>query len=302
VPVEVADGEKLGEMQPLERQRALAAAMSAASALELIVDDAIVLHDSNKLTVRLLPCDVLAQVAPAADQVAQFEVELAQRLAETGSPVAALEPRVEPRAYERDGFVVTLWTYYPPLTPRNVLPGDYANALERLHSGMRKVDVRTPHFTDRVAEAQHLVGRGDLTPGLADADRELLIGTLRSLRQAIADRGAAEQLLHGEPHPGNVLSTKTGLLFIDLETCCRGPVEFDLAHVPEDVSEHYADADVELLGECRVLVLAMVAAWRWDLGDQYPDGQRAGRELLRALREGPPWPSLDVVMRRPDGP
>jgi hypothetical protein len=88
-----------------------------------------------------------------------------------------------------------------------------------------------PHFTDRVAAAQQLVESSDLTPELADADRELPISTLRSRRQAIGDRGAAEQLLHGEPDPGNVLSTRTGLLF--------------------------------------------------------------------ALREGPPWPALDVVMRRP---
>ena len=144
-------------MQPSEIQRALAAAMSTASALGLIVDDAIVLHNSNKVAVRLLPCDVLARVAPAANQVAQFEVELAQRLAETESPVAALEPRVEPRVYERDGFVVTLWTYYKPVTSREVSPADYANALERLHAGMRKLDVRTPHFTDRVEAAQQLV-------------------------------------------------------------------------------------------------------------------------------------------------
>ena len=284
-------------MQASEVPRAVAAAMSTASALDLTVDDAIVLHDSNKLALRLLPCDVLARVAPVAHQVAQFEVELAQRLAETESPVAALEPRVEPRVYERDGFVVTLWTYYEPLTPREVSPADYANALERLHAGMRKLDVTTPHFTDRVAEAQQLVASRDHTPALADADRELLSNTLRSLRRAIGDRGAAEQLLHGEPHPGNVLSTKNGPLFIDLETCCRGPVEFDLAHVPEEVSERYPDADQELLGECRILVLAMVAAWRWDPGDQFPNGQRAARELLNALREGPPYPALDAVMR-----
>jgi Phosphotransferase enzyme family len=300
--VEAGSGEKMSWMQPPEFQRALAAARSTVSALDLTVDDAIVLHDSNKLSVRLLPCDVLARVAPIAHQVAQFEVELAQRLAETGSPVAALEPRVEPRVYERDGFAVTLWTYYRPVTPREVSPADYANALERLHASMRQLDVRTPHFTDRVEEAQQLVESSDLTPELADADRELLISTLRSQRQAIGARGAAEQLLHGEPHPGNVLGTKTGLLFIDLETCCRGPVEFDLAHVPEDVSERYAGADEELLSACRVLVLAMVAAWRWDPGDQFPNGQRAARALLSALREGPPWPALDVVMRRPDGP
>jgi aminoglycoside phosphotransferase (APT) family kinase protein len=271
--------------------------MSTASALGLAVDDAIVLHDSNKLTVRLLPCDVVARIAPTAHQVARFEIGLAQRLAESQSPVAVPDPRAEPRVYERDGFVVTLWTYYQPAISGEVSPAGYANALERLHSGMRKLDLRTPHFTDRVEEAQHLVQTTHLTPDLADADRMLLITTLRSRRQAIAGRGAAEQLLHGEPHPGNVLSTKSGLLFIDFETCCRGPVEFDLAHVPEDVSERYAGADQDLLSQCRVLVLAMVAAWRWDLGDQFPDRQRAAHALLSALREGPPWPPLDVVMR-----
>jgi len=109
-------------------------------------------------------------------------------------------------------------------------------------------------------------------------------------------------LLHGEPHAGNVLSTKNGLLFIDLETCCRGPVEFDLAHVPEQVSVIYPGADRELLAECRILVLAMVAAWRWSPGDQFPNGQRAARQLVSALREGPPVPALDVVMDRPDDP
>src|SRR5215475_612294 len=276
--------------------------MSIASALGLRVDDVIVLHDSNKLTARLLPCDIVARVAPLAHQMAQFEIEVARRLAETQSPVAALDPRATPRVYERDGFAVTLWTYYQTAPPREVSPADYANALERLHAGLRQLDVRTPHFTDRVEEAQCLVESSNLTPDLADADRRLLITTLRSRRRAIVDRGAAEQLLHGEPHPGNVLSTTSGLLFIDFETCCRGPVEFDLAHVPEDVSEHYADADQDLLSQCRALVLAMVAAWRWDPSDQFPDRQRAARALLSALRMGPPWPPLDVVMRRLNGP
>src|ERR1700733_4475274 len=188
-------------MQPCEIQRALAAAMSTASALGLAVDDAIVLNDSNKLTVRLLPCDVVARVAPIAQQVARFEIGLAQRLAESGSPVAVPDPRAEPRVYERDGFVVTLWTYYQPAMSGEVSPADYANALERLHSGMRKLDLRTPHFTDRVEEAQHLVETTHLTPDLAAAARNFLITTQRSRRQAIVDRPAAEQLLPGEPHP-----------------------------------------------------------------------------------------------------
>ena len=277
-------------------RRAVAAAMSTASALDLAVGDAIVLHNSNKLAVRLLPCDVFARVAHAGREVARFEVELAQRLAEVGCPVAPLEPRVEPLVYTRDGFQVTLWIYYEPVTP-HVSPADYARALERLHAGMRTLDIACPHFTDRVVQAEQLVASCD-DPLLGDVDRELLSTTLRNRRRSIVDHGAVEQLLHGEPHPGNVLRTRNGLRFIDLETCCRGPVEFDLAHVPEQVSERYSGADQQLLGECRCLVLAMVAAWRFEPGDQLPNGERAARELLRALHEGPPWPALDVVMRR----
>ena len=271
-------------MQASEAPRAIAAATSIALSRGLTVDEAIVLHDSNKLTLRLLPCDVLARVAPVADQVASFELELAQRLAESGCPVAALDPRVEPRVYERDDFVVTLWTYYETATPRGVSPADYATALERLHAGMRKLDGPAPHFTDRVDQAQHLVASRDRTPGLADADRALLGDTLRGLRRRISERGGDEQLLHGEPHPGNVLTTKTGLLFIDLETCCRGPVEFDLAHAPEEVGEHYPGVNQELLRECRILVLAMITTWRWDRGDQLPGGRQLGAEWLRHIR------------------
>src|SRR5689334_24589974 len=103
-------------MKPSELSRAVAAGMSTASALGLRVDDAVVLHDSNRIAVRLLPCDVLARVAHVSHQNgAAFELEIARQLAAAGSPVAALELRVEPRAWVHDGFVVTLWTYYEPV-------------------------------------------------------------------------------------------------------------------------------------------------------------------------------------------
>jgi len=262
---------------------AVAAAMSTGAALGLLVDDALVLHNSNKLALRLRPCDVFARVAHVGQEVAQMEVELAQLLAETESPVAALDPRVEPRVYQQDGFAITLWTFYES-SPDALSPLDYANALERLHVGMHTLDITTPHFTDRVEEAQQLVASRDLTPTLADADREYLSARLHTLRRTIGGWGAAEQLLHGEPHPGNVLSTNDGARFIDLETCCRGPVEFDLAHAPEDVSDLYPLADRELIRECRILVLAMVAAWRFDRNDEFPNGRQEGHDLLSALR------------------
>jgi len=202
----------------------MATATSLAGALNLRVNDVAVIHNSNKLALRLLPCDVFARVALEGQEVAALEVELAQRLAAIASPVAALEPRVEPRVYEGDGFAVTLWIYYEEVTPDQVSPAEYADALHRLHAGMRSVEIATPHFMERAAQAERLVTNRDETPALAEADRHLLLSTLRSAREEIHSRGAAEQLLHGEPHPGNVLSAHDGPLFIDFETSCRGPI------------------------------------------------------------------------------
>lgn len=275
--------------------RAIAAVTSLARALDLRANDAVVISNSNKLALRLSPCDVLARVAMVGQEVAALEVEIAQRLAAIESPVAALEPRVEPRVYERDGFAVTFWTYYDAVTPSEDSPVEYADALHHLHAGMRSVEIATPHFMERVAEAEWLVTNPDATPALADADRHLLESTLHSTREQIHGRGAAEQLLHGEPHPANLLNAEDGLRFIDFETCCRGPIEFDVAHVPDEVSSHYPEVDQVLLAECRRLVLAMVAAWRWDLRDEFPNGHRHGRNILTLLREGPPWPALGAL-------
>jgi aminoglycoside phosphotransferase (APT) family kinase protein len=298
-------------MRAAEARHAVAAAKSTAAALDLVVDDALILNDSNRLVVRLTPCDVVARVtppaslAPAAARASWLsgkayrarsatEVEVVKRLAEHGSPVAGLDPRVEPRVFERDGFAITMWTYFEPVR-RTLPPADYAHALERLHAGLRQVDVATPHFMDRVAATQQDVSSREVTPDLAETDRVLLANTLRDLREAIVNRRAAEQILHGEPHSGNVLNTKNTPLFMDFEDAVHGPVEYDLAWLPEEVSERYPDADQELVGECRGVVLAIIAAHRWSRDDQHPSGRQSGVAFLNALREGPPWPALDAV-------
>src|SRR5689334_4179171 len=106
-------------MDARELEAAVSAARSSAAALGLPADAAIVLHNSNRIAVRLLPSDTLARVAPAAYQDAHpagadFELRLAQGLAQAGAPVAGLEPRVAPKIYRHDRFAVTFWTYYEP--------------------------------------------------------------------------------------------------------------------------------------------------------------------------------------------
>jgi Phosphotransferase enzyme family len=291
-------------MEPSEVRRAVDAAGATASELGLQVDDAVVVHNSDRIAVRLTPCDVLARVAPLSlhggrgQAGMEFEAEVARRLAETDSPVGELEPRVDPGVHVRDAFALTFWTYYESVVAdrrggapleqlgmsSDLAPADYANALVRLHAGLRKIDLQAPHITARVAGWTKGAGDPEQTPDLRDSDRELVSDTLRRVSAAMSCWGSDEQLLHGEPHPANVLSTRRGPLFIDVGTCQRGPVEYDLAYVPDEVAEHYPGADQDLVHQFRILMWAGVTTMRWNRNDQIPNRDVRRIEALNQLR------------------
>lgn len=270
-------------MREPDLRRAIAAARSVAASAGLAVEDVVVLQSSAKVALRLLPCDVLARVSAGDPRAAQLEVDLAHALVDAGCPVARPDPRLESRAYREDDLAITWWTFYTAGAALSA--GDYGHALRRLHLGMRGVEppAAVPHALDRIESARRLLDDRDLTPELPDEERGLLTRVLGELPAELADRGGG-QLLHGEPHAANLLATAHGPLFIDLETCCRGPVEFDLAHAPPAVDEHYPGADLELARRCRLVVLAMVTTWRWDRNDQLPDGRRLAAEWLAQIR------------------
>jgi hypothetical protein len=154
----------------------------------------------------------------------------------------------------------------------------------RLHTALRRTSLAAPHVTERIAGAQREVADRARTPALPGPDRELLSTTLSRLGTSISRGGAGEQLLHGEPHPGNLLRTRNGPLFVDLETCCRGPVEFDIAHAPEGAEKHYPGADPGLVSQCRTLMWALVATWRWRDEDQFPGRDHWRTECLNRVR------------------
>lgn len=273
-------------MQDDELQLAIPSAMSTAAAAGLEVESASLLHNSSRIAVRLLPCDVLVRVAPESHRRgAETELRVARALDGMAAPIAELDPRVTAAVYVDNGFLVTFWRYFAP-NPRGLDTESFARALRELHASLRTVDLDIPHFTDRVAEARGILENPGESPELPGGERQFLLGTLEASITAITLRHRPEQALHGEPHPGNVLSTDRGPLFIDLETFCRGPVEFDLAHAPQSVATFYPGIDGITLTHCRRLMLAMVAAWRWQRGDQFPGRLDMGRELIARLRSG----------------
>lgn len=274
-------------MEPSQARRAVAAAQSAARRLGLQANDSAIIYNSDRIAVRLIPCDTLARVAPQVwrDEFG-FEAEVARRLAETGSPVGALEPLAGSRVYVEDGFALTLWRYYEPMG--EIAPAAYADALIRLHAGLRQLDLAAPHVNTRIAAWVAELADHAQNPDLPHADRDLLNSTFARLRDTIGQWDIADQLLHGEPHPGNVLSTRSRPLFIDFHTCQRGPVEYDIAFLPEDAAARYPGANHALVQQFRALMWAGFTTMRWRAEDQFPDRAHwrvEGFRLLRAALE-----------------
>ena len=285
-------------MDDAAAQRGVAAATAIAVEHGLDVSDAVVLHRSNRIAVHLGPGDVLARVGPPSWEAAlRHAVDVAHRLTATDAPVATPHPAVEPTVHVRDELAVTIWTYYEPRAPLAIEPGEYAAALARFHAGLRSIDVEgAPRFTDRVADALRALEDHVDTPELTDDDRTLLVTTLRATSAEIDERTTdRQQLLHGEPHLGNLLRTTDGLLLIDLETCCHGPVDFDVAHglLPDDdgvaldteaVCTAYPGVDPEVVQRAKALIWAMITTWRWQHGDRLPGRDRWRVEGLDRLR------------------
>jgi hypothetical protein len=271
-------------MNPSQIPSAIEAATSIVRELGLEVDDAEVIHNSDRIAVRLAPCDALARVGPQEHEDGfQFEAEVARRLAGTGSPVGELEPRSGSGVYLRDGFALTFWTYYEQVG--EIAPADYADALIHVHAGLRQIDLPAPHITERVAGWAEELRDREQTPELPDSERELLSTTLRGVQEVIQRLDTGDQLLHGEPHPGNVLSTSSGPRFIDLHTCQRGPIEYDIAFLPEDAAALYPGVDQQLVHRFRILNWLGFTTMRWRQWDQFPDRDHWRVEGFRLFRE-----------------
>jgi catechol 2,3-dioxygenase-like lactoylglutathione lyase family enzyme len=126
------------------------------------------------------------------------------------------------RVYKHDGFAVTLWTRYEPVTPRVVSPADYANALERPPAGMRKLNVRTPHFPGRVEllagrrRSRRLLGLEIDMPTVTELRVAL---TVKDFAQALAfyrDTLGLEQLADWSSEVGRVVVLDAGRATLEL--------------------------------------------------------------------------------------
>jgi hypothetical protein len=135
--------------------------------------------------------------------------------------------------------------------------------------------VTVRHLTDRMASGESLVRDPEATPNLPVQDRELLMDMLGRLRGAVVDRAPYEQLLRGGPHPGNLLSAQSGLLF-------RGPGEVLPWACPARPRPRRGDGSATSIGRLSGTCCATAESSRWlwprrgggDRNDHLPNGRQ----------------------------
>lgn len=122
-----------------------------------------------------------------------------------------------------------------------------------------------------------------LTPG----DRRFLLGVVSEVEAALSAVTAPRRPLHGSPHGANWLVSAKGPLLLDFETACRGPVEWDLSALLDDVFAFFRAVDRELVATMRRMRSVCVAVKCWVAPERAPELREAARVHLDLLRGQP---------------
>ena len=253
-----------GRVEQAEPSVELEAAGASGAAAGFASTDPLVLQQTNNVVVWLRPHPVVAKVGrwPHSAEVLAREVAVAQHLATTGAPSAA--PIGPLRIDGPGGLPVSLWERIEEVEGATLDEIELARALASLHEGLRSLPPGLPSFLWAIDLAAATLADDHRMQSL-DAARLAPLRE-RMARWAASARDLQEadaQVLHGEPHAGNVILTAAGPCFVDFESTCTGPLEWDLASLPPGVAAATSGVDHELLATLRLLNSARVATWGW---------------------------------------
>lgn len=247
----------------MRAEEAVTAVTSAATRAGIPAHDAAVVRIGENGVVLLPTARMLARVIPRTTNGSdpRHEIEVANWLASQQVPVVR-PARPEPIIIGQ--YVVSLWEYLSDSRPADLVT--LARCLRQLH--------RVPPpagLLPRLSPFDTFEERLETAAGLSTDDRIFL----RELRDDLARQwtGASfahsDVVLHGDAHMENLLVTADGQqAFVDLETVCVGPPEWDLT------------------------LTALYYECGWFSTQQYTDfAQTYGSDV----RHNPAWPVLRLI-------
>ncbi|WP_433345536.1 phosphotransferase enzyme family protein [Micromonospora sp. CA-111912] len=280
----------------MQAEEAIDAVTSAAIGAGVPAHDATVIRVGENGVVLLPAACVLARVVPRAAKGSdpRREIEVAALLASRQVPVVH-PARPEPIIVGQ--YVVSLWEYLPDSRSADVVV--LAECLRRLH--------RIPIPRDFLRYLSPFDGFEErLKTGTSlDISDRLFLRQLRdelSVRWDTAEFALGEAVLHGDAHMENLLVTADGReAFVDLETVCIGPPEWDLtltalyyecgwfsAKEYIEFAQTYG-FDVRLSPSwsiLRLIRMLRMTLWLAQSADIDPQRQRQLRHRIDTLRDG----------------
>jgi hypothetical protein len=243
------------------------------------------LRSTNNVVAWMCPSPVVAKIARDMDASTR-EFHLASLLAAGGAPVVPpLEIGIG-QPVNVEGRWATFWRYVAD--SRTATATQVAAALDRLHTGLATIPGRVtfPPCWVRLESAVELLDDPALPDELKGDDRSLLRRALLEGIAALAHPSDSPHVLHGSPHRFNILVMHGEAVFIDFETVELGPLEWDLAHLDEEVTDLYPAAlDRDLLKTCRISISAATSTWCWKSIERGSDMRSHAKQHLDTVRQ-----------------
>ena len=291
-----------------ERQeRAIRAAVAVANRLGMTSVTPVILKDSNHTSIHLVPFPVVARVvAPRVGQdpstALSAELLVAEHLARAGAPIVAPTVDVPPGPHLEANETMTLWQFVAHCPAEESDGPVAAEGLREIHSALGSYLGRLPSFEVALDACRRLLQEETALPALATPDKHFLLTEHDRLRRLLAAAAMAPVAIHGDPHLGNVLMTPRGPRWTDWESVCLGPLEWDLACLPESTLAIVPAVNTELLAVLRDLRSVCVAVWCWAEPDRASEKRQAAEYHLRRLRERSRAAASPAAQRRAVGP
>jgi hypothetical protein len=246
-------------------QDAICVAVEVARGQGLAVEEPILLRSTNNAVAWLSPANVVVKVSEASNSRLDIELQVAKELNVLGAPVVSLAAELPAIVHRRNGLEMTFWTYHAQ-REIELPPGIVAHALSNLHGLLESLSpalkLSLPSYMEELNFVRSLLADQAALPSLASADREMLSTTFDRLRDRLDQLAPASawEVIHGSPHEYNMLVVSGEPAFIDFETTCFGPREWDLAHLNADVEPQFARSmRAEVLSLCRQMTSVKTA-------------------------------------------
>ncbi len=212
------------------------AAVEVAERHGVLCGEPVVLRNGSNVLVHLTPTPIVARVAAVTARVRPDvavtlakDLALAEWLAGEGAPVAPPSGELPAGPHHHSGRCLTFWTFVAHDREHVFRPAEVGPLLADLHALLRGYPGELPTVPPLDVPDVLAMLRSAGAWSLSERDRVALTTDADRVTDELLTAAPESVPLHGDAHPGNLLSTPTGPVWTDFEDAWRGPIGWDLA-------------------------------------------------------------------------